>query len=72
MEFEKKLERLEEIVKVMEAGNTSLEESLRIFEEGVRLSRELQNTLAAAEEKVKVLLKVDADGNATYKDIAKE
>ncbi len=72
MEFEKKLERLEEIVKVMEAGNTSLEESLRIFEEGVRLSRELQNTLAAAEEKVKVLLKVDADGNATYKDTAKE
>ena len=67
MEFEKKLERLEEIVKVMEAGNTSLEESLKIFEEGVRLSRELQNTLTAAEEKVKVLLKVEADGTAVYK-----
>ncbi len=67
MEFEKKLERLEEIVKVMEAGNTSLEESLKIFEEGVRLSRELQNTLTAAEEKVKVLLKVEADGTPVYK-----
>ena len=67
MEFEKKLERLEEIVKVMEAGNTSLEESLKIFEEGVRLSRELQNTLTASEEKVKVLLKVEADGTPAYK-----
>ncbi len=67
MEFEKKLERLEEIVKVMEAGNTSLEDSLKIFEEGVRLSRELQNTLTAAEEKVKILLKVDADGTPVYK-----
>ena len=64
MEFEKKLGRLEEIVKKVEAGDLSLEDSLKVFEEGVKLSRECNTQLVAAEQKVKVLLSVDAQGNA--------
>ena len=65
MEFEKKLKRLEDIVEKMESGELSLDASLKLFEEGVTLSRECQGQLTAAEEKVKVLLAVDADGRAT-------
>ena len=62
MEFEKKLGRLEEIVGKMESGDLSLEDSLKMFEEGVKLSRECNTQLQAAEQKVKVLLTVDAQG----------
>lgn len=68
MEFEKKLGRLEEIVSKMESGDLSLEDSLKMFEEGVKLSRECNTQLQAAEQKVKVLLSVDAQGQATTED----
>jgi exodeoxyribonuclease VII small subunit len=62
MDFEKKLIRLEEIVGKMEGGELSLDESLKLFEEGVKLSRECNTQLVQAEQKVKVLLSVDAQG----------
>ena len=68
MDFEKKLTRLEEIVAKMEGGNLTLEESLKLFEEGVKNSRECQKQLTKAEEKVKVLLKVEADGKPVTED----
>jgi exodeoxyribonuclease VII small subunit len=68
MDFEKKLSRLEEIVAKMEAGDLSLEDSLKSFEEGVKLSRECTSQLSAAEQKVKVLLSVDASGVAKTED----
>ncbi|MGZ3722175.1 MAG: exodeoxyribonuclease VII small subunit [Bdellovibrionales bacterium] len=68
MDFEKKLARLEEIVAKMEVGDLSLEDSLKSFEEGVKLSRECTSQLSAAEQKVKVLLSVDATGKATTED----
>lgn len=68
MEFEKKLKRLEDIVEKMESGDLSLDDSLKLFEEGVKLSRDCQGQLTAAEEKVKVLLSVDADGRATTRN----
>lgn len=68
MEFEKKLGRLEEIVAKMESGDLSLEDSLKMFEEGVKLSRECNTQLQAAEQKVKVLLTVDSQGQATTED----
>lgn len=68
MDFEKKLSRLEEIVTKMEAGDLSLEDSLKFFEEGVKLSRECNTQLVTAEQKVKVLLAVDQNGNATTED----
>ena len=64
MDFEKKLTRLEEIVAKMESGDLALEDSLKLFEEGVKLSRECNVQLNEAEQKVKVLLSVDANGQA--------
>ncbi|MBW2561571.1 MAG: exodeoxyribonuclease VII small subunit [Deltaproteobacteria bacterium] len=57
--FEKALEQLEEIVKKMEEGNLSLDESLAAFEEGIRLSRFCADRLDEAERKVDVLLRED-------------
>ena len=68
MDFEKKLGRLENIVEKMETGELALEESLRLFEEGVKLSRECNAQLSEAEQKVKLLLGVGADGTATTRD----
>lgn len=63
MDFEKKLKRLEEIVHKMEKGDLSLEESLKIFEEGVKLSRECNTKLGEAEAQVKILIGQNADGS---------
>ena len=63
MDFEKKLGRLEEIVSKMEKGDLALEDSLGLFEEGVKLSRECQQQLSSAELKVKKLVQFDASGN---------
>lgn len=64
MDFEKKLGRLEEIVNKMEKGDLALEESLKLFEEGVSLSRECHQKLNDAEAKVKLLVSMDQNGNA--------
>lgn len=63
MEFEKKLARLEEIVQKMEKGELSLEDSLKLFEEGVKLSKECQTSLTEAENKVSLLTGFDANGS---------
>lgn len=62
MDFEKKLGRLEEIVQKMERGDLALEESLKLFEEGVKLSRECQTRLTEAEAQVKKLVGFDSNG----------
>jgi exodeoxyribonuclease VII small subunit len=72
MDFEKKLKRLEEIVGTMEKGSLPLEESLKLFEEGVKLSKECHEQLSKAEQKVKLLLSVDEDGKAVTKDFIAE
>lgn len=68
MDFEKKLNRLEEIVETLEKGETSLEDSLKSFEEGVKLSRQCNEQLNKAELKVKTLLKVDEQGEPVTED----
>ncbi|MEN0058224.1 MAG: exodeoxyribonuclease VII small subunit [Bdellovibrio sp.] len=72
MDFEKKLSRLEEIVHKMEKGDLALEESLKLFEEGVKLSRECHQRLNEAESKVKVLMSVSADGQPVVSDFKAE
>ncbi len=62
--FEAALERLEEIVKELEAGDLPLEQSLKLFEEGIKLSRLCNKRLEDAERRVEVLLKDNA-GNIT-------
>ena len=72
MDFEKKLKRLEEIVVKMEKGDLPLEESLQLFEEGVKLSRECHKRLNEAEAQVKVLMGFDEKGEAQTKDFVVE
>ena len=72
MDFEKKLSRLENIVEQMEQGELSLDKSLKLFEEGVKNARECNEELNKAEERVKLLLKVDAEGNAITQDFGDE
>jgi exodeoxyribonuclease VII small subunit len=55
--FEKKMERLEEIVRLLEEGDKPLEESMSLFEEGVRLSNECRSVLEHTERKITLLLK---------------
>jgi exodeoxyribonuclease VII small subunit len=55
--FEEALERLEEIVKKMESGDLTLDESLKAFEEGIRLSRLCAQRIDEAERRVEILLK---------------
>ncbi len=55
IKFEKALERLEKIVEDLEAGNIPLEDALKKYEEGVKLSGLCQNRLAQAEKKIEVL-----------------
>ncbi len=63
--FEASLEKLEKLVETMEDGDLTLEESLRIFEEGVKLTRECQQALADAEQKVKVLIEENGTISST-------
>lgn len=56
LDFEQALVELERVVSAMEAGNMPLEESLKAFEQGVRLTRECQQALLEAEQKVELLL----------------
>src|SRR5579863_3175486 len=62
--FETAIQRLTEIVQTLERGDLPLEESLRLFEEGVKLSRVSQGRLDAAEKRVEQLLMVDDQGRA--------
>jgi exodeoxyribonuclease VII, small subunit len=62
--FEAALKELEQIVEQLEAGDLPLEQSLELFEQGVRLSRDCQKRLDEAERRVEILLK-DEDGGYT-------
>ena len=54
--FEESLARLESLVEKMESGDLSLEDSLKTFEEGIKLTRECQQALKTAEQKVNLLI----------------
>lgn len=54
--FENSVKELDEIVSKMESGELSLDESLKLFEKGVKLTRACQKTLADAEAKIEKLM----------------
>lgn len=54
--FEQAMSRLEEIVAMLERGECDLEESLKLFEEGAKLTRKCNEMLNHAEQKVMLLL----------------
>ena len=61
LDFERCLARLEEVVRNLESPQLSLDDAMKLFEEGVALSAECQKQLEEAEGKVEILLK-KADG----------
>lgn len=67
--FESALARLEEIVRALDGGDAPLDESLALFEEGVKLVKLCSGKLDAAEQKVKILTKGE-DGEIKAEDFA--
>lgn len=61
--FEESMSRLEEIVRTLESGSVTLDESLKLYEEGIALVRTCSLKLDDAEKKIK-LLNVTAEGIA--------
>jgi exodeoxyribonuclease VII small subunit len=59
--FEESLKRLEEITEKMESNDISLDESLKLFEEGIKLSRYCEARLTEAEQKIEILKNSDMD-----------
>ena len=65
-EFAKQLERLEAIVRKLEAEDLDLDEALKLFEEGVERLRVAREQLAQAELRVKKVLEIETpSGSAT-------
>lgn len=54
-DFEKNLNALEGLVKKLEAGELSLDDSLKQFEKGIKIARECQESLANAEQRIQIL-----------------
>lgn len=67
LSFEEALKRLEELVSKLEDGDLALDESLQVFEEGVRLSLYCQQELKKADGKVQKLLQT-LEGNLELAD----
>ncbi len=68
MEFEKKIKRLEAILDKMEEEGLPLDESVKLFEEGVQLTKECHVQLNKAEQRVKTLLGRDKEGEPILED----
>lgn len=64
LNFEQSLERLDVIVKLLESGNAPLEESMKLYEEGIALVRACNSALERTEAKIK-LLQGGENGNFT-------
>lgn len=69
--FEAAMARLEEIVSELEKGDVPLDQSLKLFEEGIKLSRICNKRLEEAERKVEILLK-DKNGNISAEPFEEE
>ena len=59
--FEEDLKKLEDIVSKLEKGDAPLEESIKMFEEGIKLTKTLQKTIDDAEGKIKVVMENEAE-----------
>jgi exodeoxyribonuclease VII small subunit len=64
LSFEAALEQLQLTVKKLESGELSLEDALRQFENGVRLTRACQEHLSAAERRIEILTQTSTEGRA--------
>ncbi len=69
--LEASLEELERIVRQLEQGELTLEKSLELFEQGVKLSRDCQERLNQAERRIEILMR-DNQGRATVRPFEPE
>ena len=67
LSFETAMTRLEEIVIKLEEGKVSLDDSLKLYEEGIALVRLCSNRLDEAEQKIKII-RTTADGSKIEED----
>ncbi|MEC9314008.1 MAG: exodeoxyribonuclease VII small subunit [Pseudomonadota bacterium] len=63
LDYEAAVKELEALVERLEQGDISLEESLKLYERGVLLTRDCQESLKAAEQKVQMLLQQSGQNN---------
>lgn len=70
--FEDAIDRLSQIVEALESAGLPLEESLKLFEEGVQLARKSQARLDSAERKVQELLAYDEGGKPIVEEFDPE
>ncbi len=68
LSFEDALKRLEETVRALESGEVPLDDSLKIFEEGVALVKLCNSKLDNAEQKVSILLR-NEEGNISEEEM---
>ena len=59
--FEAALKRLEEIANLIESNNTTLDESMALFEEGIKLSKECSDILGNAKQKIITLTEAESE-----------
>lgn len=71
MDFEKQITELENIVRALESGSISLDDSLALFEKGIQLTKSCQKMLDEAEKKVSILVN-NGNGDMTEKDFINE
>lgn len=67
IDFESSMQRLEEIVSLLERGKVGLDDSMKLYEEAISLARDCNSALESAEQKVK-MLKLSADGSVELED----
>ena len=72
LSFEDSIDRLSQIVEALESSGLPLEESLKLFEEGVQLARKSQARLDTAERKVQELLAYDDSGKPIVEEFDPE
>jgi exodeoxyribonuclease VII small subunit len=70
--FESELERLTLVVERLENDDLRLEESLALFEEGVKLARSAKQRLDTAEKRVEELIRIDENGEPVTRELEPE
>lgn len=69
VDFENNLKRLEDIVSALEKEEQSLEDTVKLFQEGMNLSKECRKALKEVEDSVKVVMEEDSNGNIITSDL---
>ena len=69
--FEQNMERLDEIVRKLEDGGLPLDQGMKLFEEGAKLTIQLNKQLDAAEQKVRLMIE-RADGTSAEQPFEEE